>query len=178
MDWAAFGIEVAGEAANGREALEQIDLLSPQIVLADIRMPVMDGIAFISESKKRYPQVRYILMSAYSDFEYAKQAIRLGVEDYILKPVKIAELEEVLVKIVHELKQRQLTSRLLESAGGGSLQTLLSGKQVAAIAIYLESREGEGGFLEAALGEALAKSGRNGFSIILRVFLRETVMYF
>lgn len=97
MDWAAFGIEVAGEAANGREALEQIESLRPQIVLADIRMPVMDGIAFITEAKKRYPQVHYILMSAYSDFEYAKQAIRLGVEDYILKPVKIAELEEVLL---------------------------------------------------------------------------------
>lgn len=170
MDWAAFGIEVAGEAANGREALEQIESLRPQIVLADIRMPVMDGIAFITEAKKRYPQVHYILMSAYSDFEYAKQAIRLGVEDYILKPVKIAELEEVLGKIVHGLKQRQLTSRLLEPVEGGNLESLLGGRQVGAFAFYLESQEGAGGLLEDALGESLAKIGRKRILYYLKDF--------
>ena len=77
MQWEQFGIEVAGEAANGQEALELIGQLRPQIVLVDIRMPVMDGIAFISEAKRRYPQIYYIIMSAYNDFEYAKKAIQL-----------------------------------------------------------------------------------------------------
>lgn len=119
MKWERFGIEVAGEAANGQEALERIGQVHPQIVLADIRMPVMDGIAFIGEAKRRYPQVHYIIMSAYNDFEYAKRAIQLGVEDYILKPVKTSELEAVLDRIVHELNQKRLTSHLLQPVGGG-----------------------------------------------------------
>lgn len=170
MDWEALGIEVAGEAANGREALEQIEELRPQIVLADIRMPVMDGIAFISEAKKRYPQVHYIFMSAYSDFKYAQQAIRLGVEDYILKPVKTAELEEVLAKIVHGLKQKQLARHLLEPVAGESLQSLLGAGQVAAFAFYLESQEGAGGFLEDALGDVLAKIGGKRILYYLKDF--------
>ena len=93
-----MGLSVEGEASNGVEALEMLELLRPQIVLVDIRMPLMDGLALIAEAQKRYPGIRYVITSAYSDFAYAKKAIQLGVEDYILKPIDEQELEKLLYK--------------------------------------------------------------------------------
>ncbi len=158
MQWEQFGIEVAGEAANGQEALELIGQLRPQIVLVDIRMPVMDGIAFISEAKRRYPQIYYIIMSAYNDFEYAKKAIQLGVEDYILKPVKISELEAVLGRIVHELNQKRLTSHLLRAEAGGQEQPSFLGEQIEVLAFYVDCGEETGRRMEEAMQEALGKT--------------------
>lgn len=157
MKWEQFGIEVAGEASNGQEALEQIERLHPQIVLVDIRMPVMDGIALISEAKRCCPQVYFIIMSAYNDFEYARKAIQLGVKDYILKPVKISELEEVLGRIVHELNRKLLSVQLLESAQDSEEQPSFLGNQIAAVAFYLDSGDEIGYRMEEAMQEALGK---------------------
>ncbi len=77
----------------------------------DIRIPVMDGLAFITEAKKICSQSCYVVMSAYNDFEYAKTALRLGVKDYILKPVEEAEMEKILEEVMHQLDQKK-TARL------------------------------------------------------------------
>lgn len=155
MNWEQFDIEVAGEAGNGQAALELIKELHPQIVLVDIRMPVMDGITFIREAKRLYPKVYYIIMSAYSDFEYAQQAIRLGVEDYILKPMKPAELEKVLKKIIGELDRKRLTNHLLAPVEKAEIESLLHGNLVAALAFYMENPEGAGSLLESAMEHAM-----------------------
>lgn len=172
MKWERFGIEVAGEAANGQEALERIGQVHPQIVLADIRMPVMDGIAFIGEAKRRYPQVHYIIMSAYNDFEYAKRAIQLGVEDYILKPVKTSELEAVLDRIVHELNQKRLTSHLLQPVGRGTdaVQPPFLGAQIAILAFYVDCEEETGRRMEEAMREALERTEEGGILYYLENF--------
>lgn len=159
MKWEMYGIEVAGEASNGQKALEQIRSVRPQIVLVDIRMPVMDGLAFVSEAKRRYPQIHYIMMSAYSDFEYAQKAIRLGVEDYILKPVKPAELEKVLNRITHTLNQKRLESHLLQSVEGSDIQSVLHGSRTAALVFYAQGHEEAGILLERAMEEAFGKMG-------------------
>lgn len=99
MDWQRLNLQVVGEAGNGGEALRLMGQEKPDLVLVDIRMPKMDGLAFIEEAKKRFDKVSYIIMSAYSDFEYARKAIRLGVQDYILKPVDEEEFQEVIEKL-------------------------------------------------------------------------------
>ena len=165
IQWEKFDIEVAGEAANGREALELIAQIEPQLVLVDIRMPVMDGIAFIQEAKKRYPQVHYIIMSAYSDFEYAKKAIQLGVEDYILKPVKQEELGKILEAVTTTLREKGLARHLLEPEPETDTHELLPKETVACISFYLESQENMAVLLKETLEQTIAIAGKGEMAI-------------
>lgn len=112
MDWKKYGITQIEEAGNGEEALKLLDTFYPEIVLVDIRMPKMDGLAFITEAKKKYPEINYVIMSAYSDFSYAKTAIQLGVEAYLLKPVNKDELETLLNKVLHRMNEKKLNHML------------------------------------------------------------------
>ncbi|MFC0216742.1 response regulator [Paenibacillus chartarius] len=106
IDWASAGYEIAMEASGGAEALQ---LLAggplPDVVMTDIRMPQMDGIAFIHACKSEYPGMPIIVLSGYSDFEYMKAAIQLGVKDYLLKPVVRSELLALLARLSGELEE-------------------------------------------------------------------------
>ena len=106
INWEQFGITELEEAGNGMEALELLDTFCPEIVLVDIRMPKMDGLNFISEAKKKHPEIDYVIMSAYSDFTYARTAIDLGVEAYLLKPIQKEELEKQLGKLLHRKNEK------------------------------------------------------------------------
>ena len=75
-----------GEAANGKDAMDQIEKLQPQIVLSDVVMPLMDGVDFTVAVHHRYPHIQMIILSGYDNFEYVKQTLMQGVVDYILKP--------------------------------------------------------------------------------------------
>lgn len=108
INWEQFGITELEEAGNGMEALQLLDIFCPEIVLVDIRMPKMDGLAFISEAKKKHPEIDYVIMSAYSDFSYARTAIELGVGAYLLKPIQKDELEKLLSKLLHRKNEKKL----------------------------------------------------------------------
>jgi two-component system response regulator YesN len=98
-DWASHGFQIVGEAANGEEALEIIARHSPDIVVADIKMPVMDGIELTRIIKTDYPQIQIVILSSYDDFEYVRETLRLGAFDYILKPrMNFSDLLSVLEK--------------------------------------------------------------------------------
>ena len=99
MDWTAVNCVVAGEAASGQEGLEQIQNLQPDIVITDIRMPDMDGLEMLAAGQAECP-FDAIIISGYSEFEYAQQAIHLGVSEYLLKPVDLNELRSCLQKLV------------------------------------------------------------------------------
>lgn len=103
MDWLIMDCLVVGEAENGEEGYEKILQLKPDLVLTDIRMPKMDGIAMVEKAKK---SVRFhsILLTSYAEFEYAKKAISLDVSSYLLKPVSEKELEEAVEKVRMDLK--------------------------------------------------------------------------
>ncbi len=101
--WERFGCEVIAVAENGLEGEQLIRSLAPDIVITDIRMPGQDGIAMLERAMPRAA----IILSGYSDFAYAKQAIRLGVQDYILKPVDDEEFYASLKKITQLLKQQK-----------------------------------------------------------------------
>ena len=106
MDWVGMGCTIAGEACNGKEGLEKIRELEPDIVLADIMMPVMDGIEMIREAKKTgIGDFKSIILTSYADFEYAKAAIDLDVSAYLMKPASEDELKKDVEKIIAEIEK-------------------------------------------------------------------------
>lgn len=110
IDWEGCGFEVCAEADNGEDALEYIQMFHPDLVITDIKMPVLDGLELIKhtvELKKTNPY--FIIISGYSDFSYAQRAVKYGVHDFILKPVDKEEFEETLRKVADKYtKELQL----------------------------------------------------------------------
>lgn len=107
IDWGRYEIEIVGTAKNGSEALKLAKDLKPDIIISDIKMPGLNGLELIEELKDFLPNVKVILISAYEEFDYAKQAIRLGVNSYLSKPVKKAEVINEVNKIKSQLEQKQ-----------------------------------------------------------------------
>lgn len=91
FDWEAHDLQVVGEAADGLEAMNRIDELHPDIVIMDINIPIMNGLKVIQAAKAKYPSMGFIIVSGYDDFSYCRQALRLRITDYILKPVDYEE---------------------------------------------------------------------------------------
>ena len=114
VDWQALGFTVVGDAENGQEALEKVAALEPDIIITDIQMPYMDGLQLAEELRREYPEKGVILFSGYDEFEYAKQAIKLGVTEYILKPVNIQELTELLKNLRESMDKRLEEKRDVE----------------------------------------------------------------
>lgn len=100
-------LEVVYKAVDGMDLMEKLEQYNPNIVLLDIKMPRMNGLAAAEEIRKKYPDIQLVLISAYSDFSYAKQAIKLGVTDYLLKPYLDSELRETLDKVIIQAKERE-----------------------------------------------------------------------
>ena len=121
IDWQAAGFEVVGDAENGREALEKIEALEPDVVMTDIRMPYMDGLELIERIRRKYPSMKVLIFSGFDDFEYAKQAIKLNVTEYILKPVNVEELTGILKRVKanldEEIEQRMEGRRFCHRCG-------------------------------------------------------------
>ena len=90
---------VSSCAYNGKDALELLEKEVPDVIITDIRMPFLDGLELISQVNKIHPQIKCIILSGYSDFEYARSAIRLNVYDYLLKPIEPDSLYELLLKL-------------------------------------------------------------------------------
>lgn len=97
---------VVATAQTGSQALKLICEKHPDIVISDIRMPVMGGIELIEKARAQFPEMEFIITSGFSDFEYARSAIRLQVSDYLLKPVEPEELEKALQKVKQKLMAR------------------------------------------------------------------------
>jgi AraC-like DNA-binding protein/CheY-like chemotaxis protein len=103
INWREKGFMVAGAAADGREALELFQKESPDLMLIDIKMPIMDGLECVRQIRAISSSVKLVLVTAFSEFEFARQAIASKVSGYLLKPVKRASLFEVVERIVLEL---------------------------------------------------------------------------
>lgn len=118
IDWNAAGFQVVGDAENGEEALERIEALEPDVVLTDIRMPYMDGLTLAEKVRQRFPSTKIVIFSGYDDFEYAKQAIKLNVTEYILKPVNVEELTAILKRIKANLDEEIEQKRNVSPVAG------------------------------------------------------------
>ena len=105
INWSSLGLEVAGEAGSGIEAINKIDDLRPHIAFVDVCMPFMGGIEFAKLAASRYPKLKIIILTAFDEFEYARQCIGLPVYGYILKPIVRTEIYEILKKVIQAVEE-------------------------------------------------------------------------
>lgn len=101
-----YDLEIA-EAYNGQEALEKLDDLKPDIIFSDIKMQIMNGLEFIRKAKELYPQLKCVIISGFSDFEFTHEALRLQVDDYIVKPVDESQLLKVFQSLTKEIDSKK-----------------------------------------------------------------------
>jgi len=107
VPWKEIGMEVVGQAEDGEQALDVLKETSPDIVLTDVRMPFLGGLDFIREAQKEHPHIVYLIISGHDEFSYAQQAVKLGVDEYILKPIEIVDLKESLKRIKTSIEDRK-----------------------------------------------------------------------
>ncbi|GGH23930.1 response regulator [Paenibacillus segetis] len=105
IDWESIGYQVMDTAENGKEAAESVDKFFPDVVVTDIQMPFMNGLQLSEWIRCHYPATKIIILTGYDEFEYAQKAIRLGIDEYILKPFSAGELVEVLQKVKGQLDE-------------------------------------------------------------------------
>ena len=114
IPWEKEGLEFAGEASDGELAYPLIRKVQPDILITDIRMPFMDGLELSELVKKEFPRIKIIILSGYNEFDYAKQAIHIGVTDYLLKPITAAKLLEAVKKVADVIEKEREDARLMD----------------------------------------------------------------
>ncbi|MGN1146704.1 MAG: response regulator [Acetatifactor sp.] len=118
IDWKAHGYEFCGEASDGEIAFPMIQKLKPDIVITDIRMPFMDGLSLSKLIKKELPWTEIIILTGYQEFEYAKEAIKIGIAEYLSKPINgeelLREVDALAVKIEEKRKERENREKYLK----------------------------------------------------------------
>jgi two-component system response regulator YesN len=145
FDWESLGCAVVCEAGDGISAVSLADRYRPDIILMDINIPLLSGLAALELIRKRLPDTAFIIISGYNEFDYAQRAIRLDVVDYMLKPVKFDELAKIVDRIRGEL---------LKSPGAGLRREKGSeGKRIYRIISYLHEHITENISLKTLAGE-------------------------
>jgi two-component system, response regulator YesN len=108
VDWRAHGFELCGEAPDGELALPLLGATRPDVLITDIKMPFMDGLQLCKVVRERMPSTKVVILSGHDEFDYAQQAIKLGVTEYLLKPVTVQQLHQVLQRLALQLdRERQ-----------------------------------------------------------------------
>ena len=132
IDWEKHGFRICGEAGNGREGLAMASEMKPDLIIADIKMPNMDGLKMLEELRKQDTRFKAIILTAYSDFKYAQKAIEIGVESYVLKPIEEDELLEKVCKarddIISERQDRNIQNVRLSISRDKLLESLVLGE--------------------------------------------------
>lgn len=162
VDWATYGFEFCGEAPDGEIALNLLQTEKPDVLITDIKMPFVDGLQLCRIVRERMPWMRIIILSGHDEFKYAQEAIKLGVSEYLLKPVTVNDLNQVLKKVAALLDHERDEQRVLEQ-----LQTEVEENQV-----ILRERL----LLKLVVGaisstEALEKSQELGLDLVARHYL-------
>jgi YesN/AraC family two-component response regulator len=105
IPWCDYGFEVAGRSANPEAAIVEIDRICPHAVVADMKMPGMDGLSLMATVKTKHPLIEFLIVSAYSDYPYLRESFKHGVFDYMLKPVNAQSVGPVLEQLRERLKE-------------------------------------------------------------------------
>ncbi|MCD7764967.1 MAG: response regulator [Lachnospiraceae bacterium] len=114
IPWQQYGYTLVGDAGDGEEALPMIRQTRPDVLITDIKMPFMDGLALSNLVSREFPNTKIIIISGYDDFEYARQAIRIGVEQYLLKPITKAMLIKTLSEVSEKISSEREQENYLE----------------------------------------------------------------
>ena len=107
INWEMHGYDFVGEASDGELALPMILEKKPDILITDIKMPFMDGLELSEQVKKALPATKIMILSGYNEFDYAKMAIKIGVTDYLLKPISSEKLLDAVNKVAEEIRKEQ-----------------------------------------------------------------------
>jgi len=129
IDWEAEGVRLSGEASDGEEALRLVERQEPDIVITDIVMPGMDGIALLQQLRERKLDTKVIIMSGYSEFEYARSALKNGAFDYILKPFQEESILEVVRRCVAQLRLERERKAELHTLARSARESMLLARQ-------------------------------------------------
>ncbi|WP_028609778.1 response regulator transcription factor [Paenibacillus harenae] len=117
IDWAAMGMEIVGSAENGKDALEALQTTPADIVITDISMPTMDGLTLIRRAREMLrTDLKIIVLSGYNEFDYLKEGMRLGIENYLLKPINLEELKATLANTLSKLNATKANDSLQEQS--------------------------------------------------------------
>lgn len=131
VEWSALGFEVCGVGTDGEDGMKKIIQQKPHVVLTDIRMPSLTGIEMIKQLKQRHIECEFIILSGYSDFQYAKESIMLNVFDYLVKPIEEEALIDVFTRVREKIEKKQKTvvqlSNYRKIEHENQLKTLLTG---------------------------------------------------
>lgn len=114
IPWQQYGYEYVGEASDGEMALPLIRKFMPDVVITDIKMPFMDGLALSEIITKEFPGIKVVIISGHDDFEYARRAISVGVEQYLLKPITRSTMQKVLLDLREKIENEQAQKNYLE----------------------------------------------------------------
>ena len=133
IDWESLGVTTIFKAADARSALQSVSENMPDIAIVDVEMPGKDGLEFCREARKINPRIKFVILSAFDKFDYARRAITVGADDYLLKPVDEDELFKLIRNIVTGLSRSSRNSLLnhearmhaVEKALGELFQNLL-----------------------------------------------------
>lgn len=148
VDWLSMGCMVVADAGNGFEGLDMMKLHLPDVVITDIKMPKLDGINMLEEAEKQsLTDFKSIILTSYSEFDYAKKAIQLRVFDYILKPVDEDKLKEVICRVKQTIEKERVNNSILEIAGKKTAGELLD------LNFYINTEVSKNIFVSRALQE-------------------------
>ncbi len=104
IDWNSIGMDLVCEASSGREALDLIEEFNPEIIFTDIQMPFMDGLEFSRIVAETHPHIRIVILTAHKEFDYAKKGIKIGVSDFLLKPINKAEVLKIALNVKEKIE--------------------------------------------------------------------------
>ncbi|GGA40819.1 response regulator [Paenibacillus physcomitrellae] len=114
IDWEKQGMKIIGEAAHAAEALEFVDKHRPDVIFTDIYMPSIDGIEFSERVLKKYPDIKIVIVTGHDEFEYARKSIKIGISDFILKPIHASELLSVTEKLRKTIEEERTREKEME----------------------------------------------------------------
>lgn len=130
IPWDEYGIEIVGEAGNGKTALELLERLHPEIAIADIRMPYSDGLELLEQARKLSAPPKFIMLSGFDQFDYVRKAMQLGAQNYLLKPVDPTELkttiQETVAALDDEAAKKQQFKESMKALMNNTLNRLLT----------------------------------------------------
>ncbi|MBD2871982.1 response regulator transcription factor [Paenibacillus arenilitoris] len=160
-------VNVVGTAQDGKEALGLMQSGQPDLLVTDIRMPVMDGMALIKHMHLYHPRVRNIITSGYADFEYARQAMQYGVTDYLLKPISADELHRVLLRVKEAVDSEESAFRA--NMQGMHSTGMNTGEIVGSVQRYLREH-----FRKDVSLEQIARHFNFNASYLSKLFMKHT----
>lgn len=138
LDWKEMGCTVVGEAANGKQGIDLAGELEPDLIITDVRMPYVDGISMIHQLREDGCRAHVVMLSAHSDFGYAKSAMREGAVDYLLKPLRVEELKETIRRVFYGRTENEKIKKVKETAGKLQLKKDIENKYVNRALSYAE----------------------------------------